>query len=362
MKILLISYDHWKYDGRLRELVKVAKELGEVTYITRRSDGEEPQEENHILYTDHGYPAFIRFCCLQARRLGKADLIFIDNRKGILPGYLAKRICGARYVVQDCRELYDMKSAAGIPGKIGCVMEKIFTRHSDVVIAANPFRAKIMVKMFGLKKTPLNYENIRRLEYTEAGKQRQMEEENGDFFREKRFRIISTAGCDMSRTTGKLLEAMKELGGEYELLLVGENDEEDEILAGATIRELGLTNVKILPRMDQDHLKYFIENCQIGFVAYHQRDLNNKYCASGKIFEFLYEGKPVLASTNPPLKELCEKYGIGIASDDYVSAVRKLAGDYSRWTEQVDRFISRVHVEKNNHKLAEQIRKELKEG
>ena len=122
----------------------------------------------------------------------------------------------------------------------------------------------------------------------------------------------------MSRTTGKLLEAMKELGGEYELLLVGENDEEDEILAGATIRELGLTNVKILPRMDQDHLKYFIENCQIGFVAYHQRDLNNKYCASGKIFEFLYEGKPVLASTNPPLKELCEKYGIGIASDDYV--------------------------------------------
>ena len=70
----------------------------------------------------------------------------------------------------------------------------------------------------------------------------------------------------------------------------------------------------------------------------------------------------MLASTNPPLKELCEKYGIGIASDDYVSAVRKLAGDYSRWTEQVDRFISRVHVEKNNHKLAEQIRKELKEG
>ena len=248
MKILLISYDHWKYDGRLRELVKVAKELGEVTYITRRSDGEEPQEKSHILYTDHGYPAFIRFCCLQARRLGKADLIFIDNRKGILPGYLAKRICGSGYVVQDCRELYDMKSAAGIPGKIGCIMEKIFTRHSDVVIAANPFRAKIMVKMFGLKKTPLNYENIRRLEYTEAGKQRQMEEENGDFFREKRFRIISTAGCDMSRTTGKLLEAMKELGGEYELLLVGENDEEDEILAGATIRELGPTNVKILPK------------------------------------------------------------------------------------------------------------------
>lgn len=362
MKILLISYDYWKYDGRLRELIKVSKELGDVWYITRRSDGEEPQEESHILYTDHGYLDFLRFCCVQARKLGAMDLIFIDNRKGILPGYLAKRICHASYVVQDCRELYDMKSAAGIPGKIGCVMEKVFTRHSDVVIAANPFRARIMVKMFGLKKTPLNYENIRRLEYTDEEKKQQAEDACKDFFQERKFRIISTAGCDMSRTTGKLLEAMKELGSGYELLLVGENDEEDEILAEATIRELGLDNVKILPRMDQNHLKYFIKNCQVGFVAYHQRDLNNKYCASGKIFEYLYEGKPVLTSTNPPLREFCDKYGVGIASDAYGPALRRLAEDYEAFEKQVEHFIARVHVEKNNHKLAEKISQELKEG
>lgn len=362
MRILLISYDHWKYDGRVRELIKTAKELGEVWYITRRSDGEEPQEERHILYTDHGYPNFIRFCCAQAKKLGRMDMIFIDNRKGILPGYLAKHISRASYVVQDCRELYDLKSAAGIPGKIGCIVEKIFTRHSDVVIAANPFRARIMVKMFGLKKTPLNYENIRRLEYTDDSRRQRVEDECKGFFQKEKFRIISTAGCDMSRTTGKLLEAMKELGDDYELLLVGENDEEDEILAEAVIRELRLDNVKILPRMDQDHLKYFIGNCQIGFVAYHQRDLNNKYCASGKIFEFLYEGKPVLTSTNPPLREFCEKYGVGIASDEYASAVGKLAGDYESFAKQVDGFISRVYVEKNNRKLAEKIRRELKEG
>ena len=71
MKILLISYDHWKYDGRLRELVKVAKELGEVTYITRRSDGEEPQEKSHILYTDHGYPAFIRSAAFRPEGWGR---------------------------------------------------------------------------------------------------------------------------------------------------------------------------------------------------------------------------------------------------------------------------------------------------
>ncbi|MBS6396196.1 MAG: hypothetical protein KH452_03435 [Clostridiales bacterium] len=361
MKILLISYDYFKYDGRVRELIKVAKELGEVTYITRGSDGEAPQETSHIVYPDRGYRHFIGFCCVQAKKLGKQDLIFIDNRKGILPGYLAKRLTGAAYVVQDCRELYDMKSAAGIPGKIGCIIEKIFTRHSDVVIAANTFRAQIMVKMFGLAKTPLNYENIRRLEYTDVDKRQQMEAECGEFFKEKKFRIISTAGCDMSRTTGMMLEAMKGLGEGCELLLIGESEEEDELIVRQTIQELGLTNVKIFPRMDQDHLKYFIENSQVGMVTYHQRDLNNKYCASGKIFEFLFEGKPVVTSTNPPLREFCGKYQVGIADDDYEDAVRTIYERYADWQENVEKFIRHVHVEKNNHRLAEKIQKELEE-
>ena len=355
MKILLISYDYYKYDGRLRELIKTSKVLGEVTYITRASDGEKPQEASHILYQDRGYSRFILFVCSKIREIGAQDLIFIDNRKGIVPGYLAKKLSNARYVVQDCRELYHIRSAAGTAGKIGCLIEKIFTRRSDVVIAANVYRARLMVKMFGLKKEPLNYENIRRLEYTSAEKQRSVGEECREFFADKKFRIVSTAGCDMSRTTGKMLEAMKGLGDGYELLLIGENDEEDEQIVQETIRSFGLTNVKILPRMDQDHLKYFIENSQIGMVTYHQRDLNNKYCASGKIFEFLFEGKPVVTSTNPPLKEFCEKYNIGYASDDYEVAIRVIADDYDRWQNSVRKFVSRVQVEKNNGRLAKEI-------
>lgn len=361
MNIFLISYDYYKYDGRIRELIKVAKELGDVTYITRGDEGEVPQETSHIVYQDKGYLDFIGFCCAQARKLAHVDMIFIDNRKGILPGYLAKWLTRARYVVQDCRELYDMKSAAGIPGRIGCVVEKIFTRRSDVVIAANAFRAKIMVKMFGLKKVPLNYENIRRLEYTGEDRRQKVKEECGEFFREKRFRIISTAGCDLTRTTGKMIEAMKGLGDDYELLLVGESDEEDEIIVRQMIHSLELTNVKIFPRLDQDHLKYFIENCQVGMVTYHQRDLNNKYCASGKIFEFLFEGKPVVTSTNPPLSEFCEKYHVGIAADEYESAIRTIAEEYGKWQVSVRKFVEHVHVERNNHRLAEKIQKELEE-
>lgn len=363
MKIFLISYDYYKFDGRLRELIQVAKELGETTYITRASDGEKPREASHILYRDRGYSHFILFVCQQIKKIGAQDVIFIDNRKGILPGYLAKKLANARYVVQDCRELYDYRSAAGIAGKIGCLLEKIFTKRSDVVIAANPYRAKRMVKMFGLRETPLNYENIRRLRYVSDEVQQQVEEECREFFADpEKFRIVSTAGCDVSRTTVRMVEAMKGLGTAYELLLIGESDEEDEMIIRETIRDLSLTNVKIFPRMDEAHLKYFIAHSQVGMVTYHQRDLNNKYCASGKIYEFLFEGKPVVTSTNPPLKEFCEKYKVGQASDDYEQAIRLIKEQYTRWTDAVERFTSRLHVEQNNHKLAVQIQGRLIEN
>ena len=48
-------------------------------------------------------------------------------------------------------------------------------------------------------------------------------------------------------------------------------------------------------------------------------------------------------------------------SGDHTEAVRMLAGQYDRWQNCVERFVSRVHVEQNNQKLAEQIRSRLEE-
>ena len=60
-------------------------ELGDVTYITRGDGDEQPQEKQHIVYKDHGYMDFIRFCGRQF--LGHdcyTDVITFDysDRKG----------------------------------------------------------------------------------------------------------------------------------------------------------------------------------------------------------------------------------------------------------------------------------------
>lgn len=46
MKILLISYDYFRYDGRVRELINVAKDLGDVTYITVVTEMSSPRKSS----------------------------------------------------------------------------------------------------------------------------------------------------------------------------------------------------------------------------------------------------------------------------------------------------------------------------
>ena len=64
---------------------------------------------------------------------------------------------------------------------------------------------------------------------------------------------------------------------------------------------------------------------------------------------------------NPPLKEFCEKYGVGIADDDYAQAIKAVAEHYTKWQDAVHYFVDHVHVERNNHRLAQKIQNALEE-
>ena len=95
-------------------------------------------------------------------------------------------------------------------------------------------------------------------------------------------------------------------------------------------------------------------------MNYGQYDLNNKYCASGKLYEFLYEGIPVVTTTNPPLKGLCKRYGIGIADDDYFNGINAVLDNYTQYKNAVKRFINTNTVEDNDNRIVNAIISEMK--
>lgn len=362
MNILFLSYGRYEYDGRQRELIKICKELGKTYYLTCAGEGFIPAEPEHICFRDTSRLAYLHFVRRAERlfeELGNIDLVFADNRKATLPALRIKKKHPGVWIVQDARELYLRSEMKSISGYMGCVFEEKLYKQANVVIAANEFRARYMQKEYSLAQKPLVYENLRRLSYGADADPGQLAEKFGSVLAGEEWRIISTSGCSVERTNDKLVEALGQVHYPCKLFLVGESTRQERENIESIARAAGVEQVHILGQLGQNELKYLIDHCHIGIVNYGQYDSNNIYCASGKLYEFLYEGKPVVATSNPPLQDICSRWGVGEASDSYADALNKVIGSYDEYCRRVQQAAQSLHIEDNNQNIVQQIRQEL---
>lgn len=363
MKTLFISYSSTN-DTRTSALINILKKISHTVSITQ-SDSEmliNDLKEQKVIHIGNGIKAMIFsiFECIHiARSIKNIDILFIDNRKAILPGFLIKWLVKPKMIVYDSREFYLFKETNHLSGKIGCVFEAIFLKLSDLTICTNKYRAEAMKYYHKLKEAPFVYENIFELKYSESFNDVIANQIYKEIINENRFRIISSAGCDLRRTTGKLVAAMVDFKDKADLLLVGGGIEKDCQKIRELILELKLTNVYLIDKVDKSTLKWLINNCDVGAVIYGQYDLNNKYCASGKLFEFIFEEKPVIASTNPPLKEMCSAYGIGVVSNDYAESINELINNYDSYKERVLEYIKAFDPNRNDTELEKYIKNKV---
>ena len=352
MNIFMISHSDFDYDGRLRELYKVFSKLGNLYTITK---GSVAQDTNHRLYQG-GYLGFIAAAIKYGSSLDKIDLLVLDNRKSVIPGLILRVLKRPGLMIQDCRELYDIKHVEHLAGKIGCVIEKWGIKRADIIICANLERAQIMQEVFHLTRMPVVYENLRQLQYSDESAIQQQQEKFARYVHEDEFRIISSSGCSTSRTNDVLVQNLDSVVRNCRLFLVGSSPEKDRQVIEKLIAEKKLNNVEILDQLNQDELKYLISVCHIGIVNYHQKDTNNKLCASGKVYEFIYEGIPVVTTTNPPLKRMCDENGIGCSDDHYFEGINKVLSNYTQYQENVRRFAAENPVEANNERLLQELK------
>ena len=354
MDILFISCGNIDYDGRLRELVKVCRKLGNVTLFSYGSEKLFPG--HHVYDSGVGYKDFITKI-VKAAGMVKADIVFADNRRATIPALLINRKKKA-VLIQDCRELYDAKQFTELFNKIGCIAERHCAKKADILICANSFRADYMEKHWGTKR-PIVFENVRKLESDESKIDKAVALID-PYLKDDEIRIVSTYGCSVDRTNDVLVKNINKINGSVKVFLVGSSGKEDEnIIRGIIKEEKADDKVIILRQMDQTELKYLISHSHIGVVNYNQKDLNNKYCASGKIYEFLYEGLPVITTTNPPLKKMCDDFGVGEADDQYFYGINKIIHNYDDYRDRVQNFIKNHSIDDCNAALVNSLRREL---
>ena len=351
MKILLISYGDIGFDGRLRSLINVFSQMGEVYAFSR---GSVPLNEISKI-CNLPYTKFIGEAIRFAKKIDKIDWLVLDNRKATIPGLLIKKKYKPNIVIQDCRELYLINEVKHLTGKIGCVFEKMMVKRSDIVICANQERCEIMQREYKLDKTPISYENLRKLEFESDEALGLAKKKLDPFIIEDEIRILSSSGCSIKRTNDVLVRNLNKVQEKCRLFLVGDSTSDEKQAIESIVEEMKVDNVEILGRLNQTELKYLISHCHIGIVNYGQYDTNNRLCASGKLYEFLYEGIPVVTTTNPPLKRICETYNVGVCDDEYYNGINTVLGDYDSYILAIKKYTENFTVEMNDDKLIKDI-------
>lgn len=215
-----------------------------------------------------------------------------------------------------------------------------------------------MKEHFNLSFTPIVYENIRRLEYSEDDYEK-CERELSHYFVDDKTYIISTSGVLRQRNAHILCDAIARLGEGYHLFIIGYSDAEGQIMIEDIMREYHVNNITIMNWMSKSELKYLIGHCQIGIVNYSQEGTNNRFCASGKMYEFAFEGLPMVTTSNPPLSFFCEEYGIGVSDDSFYDGILEIMKNYSKYRENVREFAKGIDVDRNNIIVADLIKKRL---
>lgn len=358
MKILFISYGIWEYDGRLRELYDASCGLGDTIGVVRAIKERTEERGTMRCIKSNNYLNFIVKAVLIGLR-EDVDIIFADNRKAIVPTKILKLFKRKAKIILDVRELYLIKESKKISQKVGCIIESMMIKKADVVICANEHRAIFMQKFYNMTTKPIVYENIRRLEYSENFDTKQYEEKYKNILNKGRLTIISTSGWSISRTNDILAKKIVNLGREYTLLFVGGGTVKEKELMLKILE--GNNNVYLLGVVEENELKYLMSHSDIGIVNYHQKDANNKYCASGKLFEFIFEEIPVVMTENDTLIEICNKYNIGECDNNYIEALQKIGKNYEYYKSNVENFKKAIDPKKNNKGLIKAIEILLRE-
>lgn len=361
MYVLVISFAYFEYDGRLRELIKIADIMGDMRFICRSITNNQINEK-HISYDiNKSYFNFLRFCKSEAKKLEKIDIIICDNRKGILPSILISNKHKKAILIQDIRELYIFKEMKYLFGKIGCIIEKIYNKKFDICLVANQERADIVRNIYKLKKQPIVFENIRKLEYAKDKDYELLHRHYSSYFTKHKWNIISTSGCMLDRGIEEVVHLIGKLGSDFALYIIGNNNSDEELYLKQKISDNEYSNIYIMGPMTQHTLKYFIQNCQIGLVTYSLKDMNNKFCASGKIYEFLFEELPVICSNNPPLKRLCETYKIGVSGIDYNKMILEITKNFDIYVDNVKKYVKSIDYNEYRNKIYNEIMNQIKE-
>ncbi len=373
-KVMFAVYHNCNSEARSAEELRCCSQIGETHLVSYAAPADAPANVKCHLVDKKNPLALLAFLAIARSviRREKPDLILLhDNSCAILIPY-AKKYAPHAKIVYDSSELY-ISEGKSLAFRNAVLLDKIkirltsfrrrsekkYLRLADLVVAANIERAKIMQKYFGLKELPYIFDNIHRIDDEYDLESCRMKYDI--HFPEACFNILFAGGISRRRRTLEYIEAFKKLPDQtdYNLVILGNASTEDM----DRYRELteGCLNIRYLGFVSRAELRYCLNKAQASVVIFDTNTLNNLYCASGKCYESLFEGTPILASENPPLKRLCEEEKVGVSDDDFGRAILTLRNGYASYRQNVAEYVEKLNYEFRLDDLRRVMQRQLME-
>lgn len=362
MKVMFIVYHDIRTNARSQEILECAKRLGDDTIFVSYS---KPFNDSgcKCILTGKGkrdYFAFINDS-IKAIKVENPNIVILhDNYTAAILRWVHKHRKNI-YVIYDSSELYidqKYKSLKMIIASHMKYFEKKYLRYANIVIAANVERANIMKDYFELNETPLVFDNMYRVhdnyDVLECNKK------YGHLFSDDVFCIVYAGGIGKSRMTFELAEAVGNLGNNYRLVVVGQSTDAEKKQFYSLIKDRSLNNIFYLGFIPRNEWRYLLNRANISVSVFAQDTVNNIYCASGKLYESLFEGTPILTSENPPLKLICNEYKVGVSNINFEEGILELNKNYNYYCKNVQTYIGTLDIKERIDTLVNIINKKIK--
>jgi len=361
IKILFAVFDRFSHDQRAIETIQALSMIGNVTVVSY----DKISNVNNVKFVDvtngkRNYLAFKKALKREYKKLNP-DLVFLhDNYTSFFIEWVKKRNKNT-IVGYDSSELYYDKCGTGVKGLKMALLnnqEKKYIQKADFVFAANLERAMIMKDYFRLKKMPIIWDNVHRIDddidYSEC-------EKKYDFlFKKQENIILYCGGIHENRGTFDLIRAVEKLGKNYRLIVAGTASEVEKNKFDRMFQESKSKNFNYVGFVSRSELRFLLKKCKISVSLFDFSCVNHIFCASGKVYEALFEGVPVLTSLNPPFKRLCEENCVGVSTNNFVEGIKRIINDYDYFTKNIKAYIKKIEYDNRIIKLKEIIEDEIK--
>ena len=322
-KIVFILWGNIKYDGRVQREIHTLRKNGYNVELILQNFGNDDLTKydfkiRYFDFTPKSHPIrnfFLpfQFCRAAAKFLGEIqpDIVHCNDLNTLYAGYLHKK-SGANFkLVYDAHELYP-EQFIDLTRRIWWnVVEKRLLRHADEIILPEKNRASYFKKKYDINHVHL-IENF--------PIQRQLPPDNYlegiEPASKGKIKLLYIGAMFENRGIRHMVNAMPLLPEDYCLLLVGPVS----ATMARTLKDLVFMNgladrIFILQPVENRNVINVINSADIGLVFYNNATLNDYYCASNKLYEFIVCSKYVVTNDHPGLKETVEGNGFGQCID-----------------------------------------------